>query len=187
LLAYSAIMRSPLAQIVTVCIFAVLPLHAQNTATTKPCPALPGPVEEKAPVPRFQIAEVTFSGSLELPQPEQEQIAESIKQRVNQEPGGNSLKGIADDASELAREGWQNYGYFRAQVDGKPRTLASSASRQTAFELRIEEGLQYRLGEVTFKGSKVFSDAFLRGLFPIQGGELLSRKKFAQLCCSLEK
>ena len=128
--------------------------------------------------PEISIAEVTFSGSLQLPASDQDQLAASIKQQDY----GNSPDGATDDAVERVRAGWQDHGYLKVKVSGEKRTLTSSpTNRRIALSFHVDEGLQYTLGKITFRNNKVISDvAVLRGLFPINDGEIFSREKIAK-------
>ena len=75
------------------------------------------------------------------------------------------------------------------QVSGDARTLTSNAvGQRIAIGVHIEEGPLYSLGEITFKHNKAISDAnFLRRLFPIERGDILSRTKMANGLDNLKK
>ena len=94
------------------------------------------------------IAEVAFSGALQIATSDQDQIAASIKQQTK----GNSLDEVTNEALERARAGWQNQGYFKVKVSGETKILTSGpASQRIALSVHVDEGLQYRLREITFK------------------------------------
>jgi outer membrane protein assembly factor BamA len=186
-------MRSPLAQLAAACILACQTLvHSQDASLTltasaqgeNPCPAFSNSDVEPS-TPQIQVADVTFSGSPQLPTSEQEQIAESIKERSY----GNSVDKIVDTALEIARERWQDRGYFRAQVSGDAKTLTSNAvGQRIAINMQVDEGPQFVFGQITFKHNKAISDiAFLQGLFPMQRGELFSREKMTRGLENLKK
>lgn len=126
----------------------------------------------------ISIAAVTFSGFLQMSISDQEQIAALIKQRTYR----TSLDDVADEALELARLGWQDRGYVKAQVNGYMTTSASTAVGQRfALSVNVDEGIRYRLGEVTFTHNKAVSNVkVLRALFPIKDGDIFSRKKVAE-------
>ena len=45
----------------------------------------------------------------------------------------------------------------------------------------IEEGDQYRLGSITFKGNKTLNNnKILRSVFPLKDGDIFNRKLFAK-------
>ena len=179
-------MRCQLAQVIifaTACLLAVEP----NAAAQTPVPNVQA--ERSCPLPsasnlgqpsdsEVSIAAVTFSGFLQMSISDQEQIAASIKQRTYRA----SLDRVTDEALEVARLGWQDRGYFKAQVNGYTTALASTAvGQRIALSVYVDEGIRYRLGGVTFTHNKAVSNVkVLRALFPIKEGEIFSRKKVAE-------
>jgi outer membrane protein assembly factor BamA len=141
------------------------------------CPRPADSEKEQASGPEISIVEVVFSGSLELPVSDQEQIAASVKQKGD----GNSLDGVIDEALERVKAGWLDHGYFKVEVSADARTLTSSPARQRiALSVHVDEGMQYRLRKMTFKPSGGIIDVgILRGLFPIKDGDVFSRSKVA--------
>lgn len=135
--------------------------------------------------PEISIADVIFSGSLQLPVLDQDQIAASIKRQDY----GNSPDGATDDAVERVRAGWQDHGYFPVKVSGEKRTLTSRPdSRRIALSFYVEEGLQYSLDRITFKNYKLMADvSAVRGLFQIEDGDIFSREKIANALENLRK
>jgi outer membrane protein insertion porin family len=99
-----------------------------------------------------------------------------------------------DDDMELVREELQNRGYFKGNV-GEPQTkirdtghtgfhiplIQHGPGKAMDITVPIEEGDQYRLGSITFKGNKVITNTkALRGLFAIRDGDIFSRQKVAK-------
>ena len=104
--------------------------------------------------PEISIAGVSFSGALQIPVADQDEIAESVKRETR----GNSVEGVTNEALERVRAGWQNRGYFKVLVNGQARTLASSAGNQPiALFVNVDEGAQYRLSGITFKNNRAIS------------------------------
>jgi len=135
--------------------------------------------------PESSIAEVIFSGSLQLPVSDQDAIAASIKRQDYE----NSPDGATDDAVERVRAGWQDHGYFKVKVSGDKRTLTSRPDgRRIALSFYVEEGSQYSLDRITFKNYKLMADvSAVRGLFPIDNGDIFSREKIAKGLENLRK
>lgn len=183
-------MRCRLAHIVTLaaCLCAEKSsIHAQSSASTagsgirnegRPCQASTAPDDRLPSGPQISITEVTFSGALQLPNADQDRIADEIKQRTY----GDSLDGVTNEALERVRAGWQNRGFFKVEASGEATILTSSpVSQRIALRVHVDEGPQYSLGEITFKNNKAISSVeALRGLFPIKDGEIFSREKIAQ-------
>src|SRR5215470_6813033 len=127
---YNLSMRYQLAQIVLLGTVWLLggqpPIHAQESPATTPqmqaktpCAHASAFDDAQLPGPEISIAEVTFSGVVQMPISDQEQIATSIKQQTH----GDSLDGVTEEALDRARAGWQDRGYFKVQVTGDTTTL----------------------------------------------------------------
>jgi outer membrane protein insertion porin family len=95
---------------------------------------------------------------------------------------------------ELVREAEQNRGYFKANI-GQPVTkirdtghegfhiplLQHGPGKAMDITVPIEEGDQYRLGGITFKGNKFLNNnKALRSVFPMKDGDIFNRKLFAK-------
>jgi outer membrane protein insertion porin family len=141
------------------------------------CPLSSSTDDEPPSGPEISIADVIFSGVLQLPIPDQDQIAASVKEKTH----GRSLDLVTDEALERVRAGWQDHGYFKVQVSGKEAAITStSASQRVTLSAHIDEGAQYRLREITFENNKAISNVgVLRGMFPIEDGDVVSREKIA--------
>jgi outer membrane protein assembly factor BamA len=170
-------MRCRLTQIAvftTACLLVGRPhVNAQSTVPTAPCSSAS---DDKQPSgPDISIAEVTFSGSLQMPITDQEQIADSVIQKTY----GTSLEEVTDEGLERVRAGWQDRGYFKVQVTAETKTLTSSPiSQRIAMSVHVDEGSRYNLKGIRFKNNKAISSVdILRGLFPISDGDIFSREK----------
>ena len=195
--AYNVTMRCRLAQIV---VFAAAslwcgkpPVHAQSPVSSadseiqnQNCPTFSAPPDDDEPTgPEISIADVAFSGTFQLPIADQEAIATSIKEKTQ----GRHLSSVVDEALERARAGWQDHGYFKVLVSGDAKVLTGNpAAERIALNVQVDEGLQYRLDKITFKNNKTFRDVgLLRGLFPINKGDVFSREEIATGLDSLRK
>jgi len=166
-------MRSRMAQVV---IFAAACLWASGRrVNAQSCPTPHASDSGRSSGPEISIAEVAFSGAHQLATSDQDQIAASIKDQTY----GESRDGATDGALERARAGWQNHGYFKVQVKGYAAELDSTfASRRLALSVQVDEGVQYRLGGIKFKGNRAVRNlGALRSLFPIKDGDTFSREK----------
>jgi len=106
-----------------------------------------------------------------------------------------------EEDTERVRAEFQNRGYFKAIV-GDPKTeirdtgrtgfriplLMSGPGKAVDITMPIEEGDQYRLGEITFKNNKAVPNTkALRSLFAIRDGDIFSREKIAKGLENLRK
>ncbi len=139
------------------------------------CPSSPDAHDSQFSGPEVSIVGVTFSGFLQMPVSDQNEIATSIKERKYQ----ISVEQATDELLEIARSEWQNRGYFKAAVNGYATTLDSTAGgRRIALSVHVSEGLQYRLGGITFSHNRAVGNAeALRRLFPIKDGEIFGKDK----------
>jgi hypothetical protein len=148
------------------------------------CPSSPSRKPQPARTV-VSIDNVTFSGFLQMPISDQDEIGTSIRQQAR----GDALDGVTEEALERARVGWQNRGYFKVQVNGEARTLSKNATGlHLALFVHVDEGLRYALGAITFKHNNAITNVeALRALFPIKDGEPFSREKIAKGLESLRK
>ena len=190
-------MRSGLDQVVVFAtatlLAAPIPIHAQQADATAVaevqnqsyCPRSSPSREAQPPGTQVSIDNVTFSGFLQMPISDQDEIAASIRQETH----GDKLDGVIDEALERVRAGWQDRGYFKVQVSGDTRTLTKNAADpHIALFVHVDEGLRYSLGAITFKHNKTLTNnAALRNLFPLKDGDVFSREKIAKGLENLRK
>lgn len=165
---------------------AVSCLSAQKV---RPASALVTPSGGPCPVPKGQIlGEMKVSQvivkSNKLPPSTQEQIAHAIEQHVKVP----SVESVTDQALDHAREDLQNRGYFKATAVSDGATLNAMPRQTVSLTIRVEEGPQYRLGEITFKNNKAIQNTkVLRSLFPVKDGDIFSRDKIGDGLENLRK
>src|SRR5579862_107241 len=119
------------------------------------------------------VAELNLEGDLQLPRADQEQITSELKDGTYpDEPDG-----VTEELEERLRQAWQNRGYFKVRVQGASHILSSvPGNAQVAATFHIEEGPQYRLQQITFKGIKAIANTkALRDLFPSKDGDVFNR------------
>jgi outer membrane protein assembly factor BamA len=189
-------MRPWLAQIVVLAAAGLLAGQTQIRAQQSDAAVIPevqdqscprsSPSQEAQPSgPEVSIDSVTFSGFLQMPVSDQDEIAASIRQEAH----GDALDRVIEEALERTRAGWQNRGYFKVQVTGDARTLKKNAADvHVALFVHVDEGVRYTLGAIAFKHNKAISNVeALRGLFPINDGEIFGREKIAKGLENLRK
>jgi len=170
----------------TLLALALLILHAQNSLTQSE--KLP---EHDTPchVPQIQtsrseitVAEVNFQGDLHVGSADQDRIARALKKTAY---SGDPTPELA----ERVKLAWVDQGYFRVQVQGDSRTLSSNpVNKRIGVTFLIEEGPQYRLGQITFKGNKAITNTdALRELFPAKDGDVFNREVIAKGLENLRK
>lgn len=124
--------------------------------------------------PQISVAEINFTGDLNLPISDREEIAASLKERKYH---GD----VSAELEERIRAAWQDRGYFKVSVSGDSTILTSSPiGARIAFTSHIVGGPQYRLGGITFEHNRaIINQQALRSLFPSNDGDIFSREKIA--------
>jgi outer membrane protein insertion porin family len=99
-----------------------------------------------------------------------------------------------EEDTERVRAEFQNRGYFKVLVQ-EPKTnihdsghqgfhiplIQAGPGKSVDITMPIEEGDQYKLGEITFKNNKAVSNTkALRALFPLKDGDTFDRSKIAK-------
>jgi outer membrane protein insertion porin family len=178
-------MRYRLAQFIISAAAFLLAANGQVSAQATPeiqvrtsCPSISDSHDKQSFGPEISVAAVAFSGFLRMPVSSQDEIAASIKERTYRTVSSDE---VLEEALEIARTHWQHRGYFKVQANGYATDLDSTSSRRRILlSVHVDEGLQYRLGRITFKNNRAVSNVqALRSLFPIKEGEIFSREKIA--------
>jgi outer membrane protein insertion porin family len=99
-----------------------------------------------------------------------------------------------EEDTERVRNEYQNRGYFKVSVADAKTEIHDTGStgfhipliqggrgKAVDITMPIDEGDQYRLGKITFKGNKAITNTVaLRSLFPLKDGDIFSREKIAK-------
>jgi hypothetical protein len=158
-----------LATFSTFCLASCVQAYTQDSSPNsqlEPCNAPVATQDDNSPDVDVSIAEISFWGlGIQMPASQQNEIAATVRSVVR----GNSVSGVVDEALERVREEWQDRGYFQVRVTGEAKTSSSNAvSQRISISVHVEEGFQYRLGEITFKNNKLITNVeVLRSLFPV--------------------
>lgn len=140
------------------------------------------PEAEARPSPKVVIASVQFVPEIHVSQSVRDRIIWSVKSPRYYD--NDSAQSWLSEMQEVGVRGaLQDSGYFKAKVKAVARLLDGNAWR-SRFELtlQIEEGQQYRFGDVRFEpvidhDPLVFSASELRKHFPIRRGEVFNVSK----------
>jgi hypothetical protein len=120
----------------------------------------------------FVVSQVTLPSTTHLSGSEQAAIRARLIGRCIDDQKLTELTGVVQD--EL-----QSLGYFRATVT-EPAVIASDGSRHpqpVTLKVDLQEGARYKVGEIEWWNSKVFSGDQLVSLSPIQLEEVLDLSK----------
>jgi outer membrane protein assembly factor BamA len=143
----------------------------------------PGPHEGRSSGSDVRIDNVTFSGFLQMPVSDQQEIAASVRKETR----GDSRNEVVEEALERVKAGWQDRGYFKVEVNGEAKEVASNASEgHIALFAHVDEHSRYTLKAISFEHGHLSPD-FLRSRFLIKDGEFFSRAKIAEGLENLRK
>jgi beta-lactamase regulating signal transducer with metallopeptidase domain len=118
------------------------------------------------------VKNVTFTSANGVGQEEQQGFAkklESMSFRSND---------WTDEVKETVKDFWQQHGYLLVGVWVEVHVLKKDADKQlVALDVNVNEGEQYRLKELQWKGATVFGTEELAALMPVKDGDVLDTAK----------
>jgi outer membrane protein assembly factor BamA len=128
--------------------------------------------QQSQPERKFVIRSLSLSGNTVLTASDKQHLRDEITIRANDL---NDLREIGD---EILIE-YQNRGYFKTIVHDPDVHVVRTLPRQKIVNLsvRVEESRRYRLGEISFKGARVFSAKSLHECFLINSGDVFERNR----------
>jgi outer membrane protein assembly factor BamA len=140
------------------------------------------PADPVAPAVTVRVNHVEFDRHDGIPEDAKEEISEDLRSHVFHPDAHTAylLDDLANEIAEVAVRGaLQNRGYFKATPAAKLTTTDDQGTEiSVAAILSAEPGPQYRAGDIRVEsadGSSLqFSPAVLRGLIPLQTGDLFN-------------
>lgn len=141
--------------------------------------------ETEPPQVSVHVTRVEFYPEDGIPASVREMISTQLRSEVFERYASTPyLKELAEEIAEVGVIGvLQNRGYFRARATAKLTALGSKGGDlDVAAAISVTPGTQYRTGEVRFEAADRdvplgLSAELLRGLIPLQRGELFSAEK----------
>lgn len=128
------------------------------------------------------IDDVKFDGPIRLPISARKRLVAELKQGTFQADS----EWIGDVQDVSIRGAWADEGFFNVAPTATAQIMSEdSAVQHVLLNVHVDEGFQYRLGEVRFLASSphdrlIFSNEELRKLIPLQTGDVLSAKKLRE-------
>jgi outer membrane protein insertion porin family len=124
---------------------------------------------------KVQIHKLTIDAN-NLPNEERERITRSFEHSIFTFEGELQQE-FKDEFWERIRQAFQDLGYFKARVD-EPKISFLRQTQGTEdinVSVKVDQGTQYRLGEIQFQKASVFPADRMRPLFQLQAGDLFAR------------
>ncbi len=167
------------------CAFGQLPKRLEKCL---PYPTLAQEIREMQPAPaqvRVHVTRVEFDPNDDIPADAQEEISAELRRRVFKPDADSAYqKDLANEIAEVpVRGALRNRGYFKVTAIAKLTVLWSEeADVGAAVAISATPGPQYRMGDIRIVSTDsgyplVISPEVLRGLIPLQRGELFSVEK----------
>lgn len=137
---------------------------------------------------KIVIASVEFPVNGTLPEELRAEIRKNVQEHEVSVDAGTPDNDWLDELNEVtARDTLMNAGYFHAQIRTTPFLIRAEARQRTyAVQIETETGPLFRLGEVRFEGTTVFTHADLRKQLPVTG-ELFSLPKVRRAIESISR
>lgn len=129
-----------------------------------------------APAPRYRLRKLTVAAD-ELSPAVRRSIATKVLQAANKSENGMTIS----EVEQRVEDQLQLRGYFKAL--GNARLDRVRPGRRLPFAdvtAVVDQGSRYRLGAITFKGTKGFSESQLRGAMPIKDGDIFDTSKIRE-------
>jgi outer membrane protein assembly factor BamA len=118
------------------------------------------------------IERVTFDGPIHL---SHAYIARVIREANQRELNADDPDWIKGFTQIDLREAWQSHGYFTVYLTGEAHSLGgNSRNERFLVSAHIEEGLQYHLKDIRFRGDTIIPETELRAAIPIRDGEIFN-------------
>ncbi len=140
--------------------------------------------------PKIIIDDVKFEGPARLPDSGQEQ---AIITELKHHEFDAGLDWLSEILEVPIRGAWQDHGFFKANATGQTEVVSEdSAYKHVVIRIHVDEGLQYRLGDVRFRESDpvrplVFAPEELRKLIPVQEGDVFNTTKIRESLDAIKK
>jgi outer membrane protein assembly factor BamA len=124
---------------------------------------------------KVQIHKLTIDAN-NLPTGERERITRSFEHSIYTFEGELQQE-FKDELWERIRQAFQDLGYFKAHADEPKLSLLRQTQRASDVDVsvKVDQGVQYRLGDIRFVKATVFPADRMRLLFQLQPGDLFAR------------
>jgi outer membrane protein insertion porin family len=122
------------------------------------------------------IRNVAFEGSTILRDSQRNEISVGLMLKDFE-----SSDSAAAEAEERTRSFYLDRGYFRASVESWSRIIMKNKDRDwVGILIKISEGQQYRLKEITAKHNHVFTEDQVRSMIALRPGDIFCRESIAK-------
>ena len=128
---------------------------------------------------KVKVRRLKFQTSIPLTPSERQKLVASLRRvgwKFSQE---QTSAFTTNTAEELAREAYQDKGYFKVDVSAELVPIRTKRISAADLVLQVIPGRQYHLASISWRGMTVFSESEMAKLIPVRAGELFNRTKIA--------
>jgi surface antigen-like variable number repeat protein len=135
---------------------------------------------------RIIVDDVKFDGPIHLSDALRQQVVSDLKQRDFNDNSGSESAWLAEIQAVGLIGVWQDQGYFKVEATAKEEFIRNDfAGKHVRIIAHINEGQQFRLGDVQFRSSDpaeplAFGPEELRRLIPMGEGDIFSAAKIRE-------
>jgi outer membrane protein insertion porin family len=128
--------------------------------------------------PQIRIHRLTLDAN-NLPSGDRERITRSFEHHAY---FGGELPEFEDEFQERIRQAFRDLGYFKARADELKLSVLRQTQRATDVDVsvKVDQGVQYRLGDIRFRKATVFPADRIRPVFQLQPGDLFNPTTFSK-------
>jgi outer membrane protein assembly factor BamA len=128
---------------------------------------------------KIRIHRLTLDAN-NLPNEDRERITHSFEHSIFFE--GEFLQAFEDELQERIRQAFRDLGYFKARADEPKLSFLRQTQPATVVDVsvKVDQGVQYRLGDIRFVKAAVFPADRMRPLFQLQAGELFAATEISK-------
>lgn len=99
---------------------------------------------------------------------------------------GEIANGYEIDAGwDRAREEYERLGFLDVKLD--PRAVFNDQAQTVVYEVSMQEGQQYRSGQLVLTGVSLAAERLIRSAWPMTAGEVFDKQKYEEFLIKLQK
>ncbi|MGA7855068.1 MAG: POTRA domain-containing protein [Candidatus Acidiferrales bacterium] len=137
----------------------------------------------KEPRQRIIVDDVKFDGPIHLSEALRQKVVSDLKRRLFNDNSGSESAWLGEIQAVGLMGVWQDQGYFKVEATAKEEFIRNdSTGKHVRIIAHINEGRQFRLGDVQFRSSDpaeplAFGPEELRRSIPMGEGDIFSAAK----------
>ncbi len=130
---------------------------------------------------KLTVREIKFEGNIDIPSNELRKSMDNISEKVWWKfwDGARHDKDKLEEDKKLIIEHYKEKGYKDAEIVDTQIKL-SPDKEDVYLNIKVREGRQFRINNITFEGNKIYTDTVIRTRLDMRKGDVYNMKKFQQ-------